>query len=208
MMASQWRLGFFGLRALGVLVLCFLPWPRLGPAFVSGFSSIAEHMLPDVRFHDDKRLEFRPGNPGDGTRWQFRVVLQDVRTFGETASIQLDLKVLVLMPLSIFLALTAAVPFRRGKEGVLTLLLGLCFLAAFVVMGLAVPVLWFLGDRHVGVLALRGPIRAFLKASMAVTEETECVTPALLWWLSRWTAGVALSRRGGNGSSLTAMPLS
>ncbi len=191
-MSLWWRtLSRFVLRASIVIVICLLPWPGLGAAFSTACCWAlkpvvgAVHLPAGAQYLD---LRPMPDRSHPFAHWKVMLCTCDSRTKGDRTFVLLDVKALVFLPFTIWIAVAFAAPPPAG-ERFRAFAVGVGLLLGYVALGLVTPAVLFLSARPVGALSVGETRTAFLLIVRSMIRDGACFVPAMLWLFARWTVG-------------------
>lgn len=150
--------------------------------FVRAHVAIANALLP-ASPRSGFALQFLP-SPSEA--WQAILRVQSLAS-GPSIEIPIDLRMLVYLPLSAFVALVIASPLGSARAHLRVLIPGLLVLEPLLLLLVALPLLSFLGGTGpVQVLTLSRPTLVILqllyRALVAPLGMTYAL-PLLLWWI-------------------------
>lgn len=191
-----WGLPGVVAASVGVLFLlmCLLPWPGLGRAYVSAVSGAANFALRGVRFASDRSLHFEVGSPAllgaKVNPWWHVIATVSSETTGAATRFALNLRAIGYVPTVTFFALvlTGALSNRGALRSTA---LGFVLVQAYFVFSVSLAVGLFLSNERVQALELGPTARAVLEMlfeGLVVPPAMSYAVPAMIWLVATFVA--------------------
>ena len=183
------------IRGIAVLLLLLWPWQGLAEGFTRFFRATWNIALSGVEINGvPLQLVAPPVGTATGALHEWRVAfsLPDI-VDGSIHHPWLNLKVIVYLPLVVFLALASGTPMRSARVWGLTFGCSAALIGGFIVTTFAIATVSMFGAANIQALQLNAGLRRTLWALLTGIYSGNVGIAAMLWYAARSLA-VAITR--------------